>query len=56
MKNRLEGGVPKKGVAWTVCRFEGGFLARKREAVFLKVVDTPMHTMLVQKPTVTKAI
>ena len=36
----------KRG-AWTVCRFKGGGggLARKRGVVFLRGVDTPMHTM-----------
>ena len=30
--------------AWTVCRFKGG-LGKKRGVVFLRGVDTPMHTM-----------
>ena len=33
------GGLPKKG-AWTVCRFKGGGLSKKKGGV-----DTPMHTM-----------
>ena len=34
-------------VAWTVCRFEGGggLSKKERRGVFLRGVDTPMHTM-----------
>ena len=37
---------PKKAVGepWTFCRFRGG-LAKKRDVVFLRGVDTPMHAM-----------
>ena len=43
-KNQCRGGFPKKGGgAWTVCRFKGGGITRKR-VVFLRGVDTPMHT------------
>ena len=42
-----EGNCLKKG-AWIDCRFKvgGGGLARKRGFVFLRGVDTPMHTMI----------
>ena len=43
-KNQYIGGLPKKGV-WTICRFKGGGLAKKRVVVFLMGVNTPMHTM-----------
>ena len=38
--------MPKKGWAWTVCRFKGG-VARKGGGCFGRGVgvDTPMHTM-----------
>ena len=44
-KNRYTGEDCLKRRAWTVCRFKKGGLARKRGVVFLRGVDTPMHTM-----------
>ena len=42
------GRIPKKW-AWTVCRFKGegggGVLGKKEGVVFLRGVDTTMHTM-----------
>ena len=40
-------GLPKKGEAWTVCRFITGVLTKKKEVVFLREIDTPMRTMRV---------
>ena len=38
--------MPKKGGTWIVCRFKGrGELGKKEGVVFLRGVDTPMHTM-----------
>ena len=49
LKNPIEGDFLKRGT-WTVCRFRGeggrGGLARKRLTMFLRGVDTPMHTMV----------
>ena len=42
-------GLPKKGEGgrvWTVCRGQGGGLGKKKEVVFLRGVDTPMHNMM----------
>ena len=36
VKNWYREGLPKKGGAWIVSRFEGGSLARKRVVVFLR--------------------
>ena len=44
MKNQYTGELSKKGGGWTVCRFKEG-LGEKEEVVFLRRVDTPMHTM-----------
>ena len=44
-KTIYRGELPKKGVAWTVCRFKGGLA---KEGVLLRGVDTPMHTMVIQ--------
>ena len=46
-KTNIWGDCPKM-VAWTVCRFEGGgggLSKKERSGVFLRGVDTPMHTM-----------
>ena len=45
-KTNIWGDCPKM-VAWTVCRFEGGggLSKKERRGVFLRGVDTPMHTM-----------
>ena len=40
---KIEGRMPIKG-GWTVCRFKWG-LGKKEGVVFLRGVDTPMHTM-----------
>ena len=49
MKTDIEGGrgdCLKRGT-WTFCRFKGkGGLARKKGVVFLRGVDTSMHTMI----------
>ena len=42
-----EGDCLKSGGAWTVCRFKGEGLARKRGWCFWGGVDTPMHTMYI---------
>ena len=46
-KTDIEGGLPKKGGAWTFCRFKGG------EGVWQerRVVDTPVHTMTMPRLT-----
>ena len=42
--------LPKKrGVTWIVGRFRGGGLTKKRGVVFLRGIDTPMHTMYAVK-------
>ena len=57
-KTNIEGDCLKRR-AWKVCKFKGGGLARKREIVFLRGCDTPMHTMyvfikdIIEKRTVT---
>ena len=39
-----------EGGAWTVCRFKGGGLAKKRRSgVFESGGDTPVHTMVIYK-------
>ena len=43
-KNQYRGGNCLKRGAWTVSSFKGGF-ARKRGMVFLRGVDTLIHTM-----------
>ena len=47
-KTNKEEGLPKRG-AWKVCRFKGGGMSRKRGWCFLRGIDTPMHTMLVDQ-------
>ena len=43
----LEVGVHKNiRVAWTVFRFKGGLGKKEGGVVFLRGVDSPMHTML----------
>ena len=42
-KQYREGDCPKRG-AWTICKFKRG-LGKKEGVVFLRGVDTPMHTM-----------
>ena len=45
-KISIEGRLPKKGGAWTVCRFKGGAWQERGGGVFEGVgVDTPMQTM-----------
>ena len=44
MKNQYRGRDCLKRGTWTVCQFKGS-LATKMEGVFLRGVDTPMHTI-----------
>ena len=44
-KTNTVGGLPKKGGAWTVCRFKGGIGKKEGNGAFEGGVDTPMHTM-----------
>ena len=43
-RSDIDGGLPKKGGTWAVCRFKGGVAWQETVGV-LKGVDTPMHTM-----------
>ena len=45
MKNQYTRDYLKRA-AWTVCRFKGRLGKKERRVVFLKRVDTPIHTML----------
>ena len=44
MKNQYIGGIYLKRGAWKVCRFKG--VGEKKRVVFLRGVDTLMHTMV----------
>ena len=42
----IEGGLPKKRGAWTVCRFKRGCTRNRGWGEGLIEVDTPMHTVI----------
>ena len=46
MKNQYRGGLLKNG-SRTVCRFKGAGLGKKKRVVFLRGIDTPMHTIII---------
>ena len=49
-KTNIEGGLPKKGRGLRQFADLRGGLGKKEEVVFLRGVDTPMHTVLVVFP------
>ena len=48
-ENQYRGGAYLKRGAWTVCQFKGG-LGKKEGLVFLRGVDTLIHTMSCKGP------